>query len=78
MESGKFGYNANLVWLLSEPENENGKENLEMVTLLLDYAKNKLSGFKGQQEIQYFRKYSKMFVQWKGRREKQNRSELDD
>lgn len=62
METGKFGYNANLVWLLYKQGQDD--DNNEMLTLTLDYAKNKLSGFKGKQEIQYFRKYAKMFVEW--------------
>jgi len=62
METGKFGYNANLVWLLYCEDKQ--EDNNEMLTLTLDYAKNKISGFKGKHEIQYFRKYAKMFVEW--------------
>jgi len=61
METGKFGYNSNLVWLLKAKDEKN---NDEMVTLTLDYAKNKLTGFKGCQEVKYFRQYGKMVVNW--------------
>ena len=48
MESAKFAYNANLVWLLSETSNEN-----DQVSLNLKYAKNKLTGFKKSQNLIY-------------------------
>lgn len=52
METGKFSYNANLVWLLY-PQNTKtfGKETEPL--LVLDYAKNKLSHFKGQQLLKF-------------------------
>jgi hypothetical protein len=40
MESGKFAYNSNLVWLLSQAEGCD-------LTIKLDFKKNKLSSFKG-------------------------------
>lgn len=68
MESGKFGYNANLVWLLSEMEET--APGMEMVKLSLDYAKNKLTSFKGRQEVQYYRRFAKMFVHWQDKKGK--------
>lgn len=52
METGKFSYNANLVWLLYPRNNGTfGKEGEPL--LVLDYAKNKLSHFKGQQLLKF-------------------------
>ena len=50
METGKFAYNANVVWLLS-PDNRDKFKTDEEPLLVLDYAKNKLSGFKGIQKL---------------------------
>jgi hypothetical protein len=55
MESAKFAYNANLVWLLSETSNEN-----DQVSLYLKYAKNKLTGFKKSQNLIYLPDYGKI------------------
>ena len=55
METGKFGYNANVVWLLSPESFDATKINFNKDYLKLDYAKNKLSHFKGYQDI-IFRK----------------------
>ena len=55
METGKFGYNANVVWLLSPESFDATKISLDKDKLKLDYAKNKLSHFKGYQDI-IFRK----------------------
>jgi len=55
METGKFGYNANVVWLLSPESFDATKINFNKDNLKLDYAKNKLSHFKGYQDI-IFRK----------------------
>ena len=45
METGKYGYNADLIWLLHEAKNagglNNGAQSINVV-----FAKNKLSGFK--------------------------------
>ena len=52
METGKFAYNANVVWLLY------GKvEELKGVqpALTLEYVKNKLSDFKGIQNLEFIR-----------------------
>jgi hypothetical protein len=45
MESSKYAYNANLVWLLYPGTGPNEGR------LMLDYEKNKLSGFKGKQKL---------------------------
>jgi replicative DNA helicase len=63
METSKFGYNANLVWLLYN-ESEEQNPNNECTFLTLDYAKNKLTNFKGKHRVRYFRNYAKMFVDW--------------
>ena len=55
METGKFGYNANIIWLLSPDDFDATKINFNTDNLKLDYAKNKLSHFKGYQDM-IFRK----------------------
>jgi len=52
METGKLAYNANLVWLLYPKEGKNYEEDPEPV-LILEYAKNKLSYFTGEQELAF-------------------------
>ncbi len=52
MESGKYGYNANLVWLLHETgrctkEANDGKPIVDALEVDLIFAKNKVSDFKG-------------------------------
>ena len=53
METGKFGYNANVVWLLSADykESKDGNE----LELSLNYEKNKLSHFKGYQPLTFIK-----------------------
>jgi hypothetical protein len=53
METGKFAYNANVIWLLypSDPDSINQPYQ----TLELEYAKNKLSYFKGIQALDFIR-----------------------
>lgn len=53
METGKFGYNANVVWLLSADykESKDGDE----FELSLNYEKNKLSHFKGYQPLTFIK-----------------------
>jgi hypothetical protein len=52
METGKYAYNANVVWLLSsyavDPISNTD-------TLSLEFAKNKLSDFKGEQYLLFDR-----------------------
>ncbi|MCZ7616597.1 MAG: hypothetical protein M5T52_24300 [Ignavibacteriaceae bacterium] len=48
METGKYAYNANVVWLLSQISSQ-PLTNID--TLTLDFAKNKLSDFKGEQYL---------------------------
>lgn len=59
METGKFSYNANLVWLLYPKNTASfGKEADPL--LVLDYAKNKLSHFKGQQLLKFTKAIGKL------------------
>jgi hypothetical protein len=53
METGKFAYNANVIWLLylSDPDTINQPYQI----LELEYAKNKLSDFKGIQNLDFTR-----------------------
>ena len=50
METGKFGYNANVVWLLF-PDDAMEAKNEKEYPIKLDYAKNKLSHFKDYQPL---------------------------
>lgn len=54
METGKFAYNANLVLLLYADDAEKFKTDDEPI-LKIDYAKNKLSYYKGFQEAVFVR-----------------------
>jgi hypothetical protein len=59
METAKFAYNANLVWLLSE-----GQAVIEnQVPLVLKYAKNKLTGYKQSQNLIYETEFGKVSEQ---------------
>ena len=51
METGKFGYNANVVWLLSNSKLPLPTEN--ELYLAMHYSKNKLSHFKGTQTLKF-------------------------
>ena len=62
METGKFAYNANVVWLLY-PEDQKFKNDPE-VKLKLEYAKNKISEFKGIQELTFVRAKGKIVQGW--------------
>jgi replicative DNA helicase len=65
METSKFLYNANLIWLLYPPEDESaavGKANC----LTLEYAKNKLSSYRKTQLLTFFTDTGKV-GQWSGR-----------
>ncbi len=62
METGKFAYNANVVWLLY-PEDQKRKNDPE-VKLKLEYAKNKISEFKGIQELTFVRAKGKIEQGW--------------
>ena len=59
METGKFGFNANLVWFLSPDNWEDFKEGAEP-TLVLDYGKNKLGPFKGTQKLNFKKQCGKV------------------
>jgi len=52
METGKFGYNANVAWILSSKYADVG---LDKTPVTLKYEKNKLSHFKGGQELTFIR-----------------------
>lgn len=53
METGRYAYNANVIWLLyaSDPDTVNQPYQI----LELEYAKNKLSDFKGIQNLDFIR-----------------------
>jgi hypothetical protein len=52
-ETGKYSYNANVVWLLSA---KNASElSQDVCALDLEFVKNKLSDFKGIQSLSFFR-----------------------
>jgi len=53
MESGKFGYNANVVWLLSASTNQEDVVQGEELKLTIEFSKNKLSHYKGFQELKF-------------------------
>ena len=53
METGKFGYNANVVWLLSADYKES--KDVNELELSLNYEKNKLSHFKGYQPLTFIK-----------------------
>ncbi|TVL97419.1 MAG: hypothetical protein CV087_22330 [Candidatus Brocadia sp. WS118] len=55
METGKFAYNANLVWVLYPDDAEKFRMEDEPV-IVLSYEKNKISGFKGHQKLTFMRK----------------------
>jgi replicative DNA helicase len=59
MESGKYGYNASLVWALWEDPN-GPQDDPERINLQLIYLKNKLSFFKGFQTLLFEKSVSKM------------------
>ena len=52
METGKYAYNANVVWLLSQYTSD---PIMNVDTLALEFAKNKLSDFKGEQYLLFNR-----------------------
>lgn len=52
METGKFAYNANVVWLLF-PQDDKLFEEMREPVLVLKYAKNKLSSFQGRRELNF-------------------------
>lgn len=54
METGKFAYNANMVWLLYPSEKDREKYDKEPESVLvLKYEKNKLAYFMGKQELRF-------------------------
>jgi hypothetical protein len=59
METGKLAYNSNVVWLLY-PKDVDGYSDDDEPTLLLEFAKNKLSHFRSKIELKFTRKTSKI------------------
>jgi replicative DNA helicase len=59
METGKFAYNANLV-LLIYPASWEEYENQDEPIMIIKYAKNKLSHFRGSQRVKFHRLKSRM------------------
>jgi replicative DNA helicase len=59
METGKYGYNADVVWLLS-PEDEENYVNQDEPMILLDFGKNKLESFRGTMKLKFIREKSVM------------------
>ena len=57
MESSKYAYNANIVWMLYGKSDEL-KSSIPELTL--EYAKNKLSAYKGEQKLFFTRSIGKM------------------
>jgi replicative DNA helicase len=51
-ETGKYSYNANVVWLLSF---KNADKNEKSIIVELEFAKNKLSDFKGSIDLNFIR-----------------------
>lgn len=58
METGKFAYNANVVWLLYPKDAK--LKNDPRVELVLEFAKNKISDFKGEKELTFIRAKGKI------------------
>jgi replicative DNA helicase len=57
-ETGKFAYNANVVWLLYPEESSKNDPDREEMDLVLKFAKNKISSFKGSMMLHFRRGYS--------------------
>lgn len=67
METSKFGYNANCLWLLSpygyginQNFDQGEYDDQDEPIISLHYAKNKLSGYKGRRRLRFYRSYGKM------------------
>lgn len=58
METGKFAYNANVVWLLYPRDAK--LKNDPRVELVLEFAKNKISDFKGEKGLTFIRAKGKV------------------
>jgi len=54
METGKFSYNANLIWLIY-PEDRESFEQSDSPTLILKYDKNKLSEFRSSHNLEFIK-----------------------
>ena len=60
METGKFGYNANIVWLLA-PQDAMHASQLDAYGVQLNYAKNKLSHYKDNQDLWFEKTKGNMY-----------------
>jgi hypothetical protein len=59
MESGKYGYNADLVVLLS-PKDPDSYMSLDEPIIKAEFSKNKLESFRGTMEFRFIRAKSVM------------------
>ena len=59
METGKYGYNADLIWLLS-PKDPDNYTTQDEPTILMEFGKNKLESFRGTVELKFVREKSVM------------------
>ena len=57
METGKYAYNADVIWLLS-PENYESYDTEDEPVILLKFDKNKLASFRGYMELKFKRSMS--------------------
>jgi len=59
MESGKYAYNADVVWMLS-PQDYATYDTTDEPVVLLKFEKNKLDSFRGSMELKFLRAISTM------------------
>jgi DNA primase len=59
MESGKYGYNADVVWLIY-PENESSYRSEEKPRIKISFEKNKLSSNRDVMTMEFYRSHSSM------------------
>ncbi|MCX6133026.1 MAG: CHC2 zinc finger domain-containing protein [Ignavibacteriales bacterium] len=59
METGKYGYNADLIWLLS-PKDPDKYATEDEPIILMEFGKNKLESFRGRIELKFIRAKSTM------------------
>jgi replicative DNA helicase len=57
METGKYAYNADVVWMLSPEDYEKYDQESEP-TIILKFEKNKLASFRGSMELKFKRAIS--------------------
>ncbi len=59
METGKYGYNADLIWLLS-PQDPDTYATQDEPIILMQFGKNKLESFRGTMQLKFIREKSVM------------------